>query len=242
MRATPWLMSASLLLAACAVDEFDASAHTSCPCIAGWRCDERTSTCVMLATGGHVDAGAEPDGGGSTEEDGGATQTGDGGGGGGMDGGTTLDSGPTGTDGGTVFDSGPLLSNCDGPFGSRLFCDGFESGDTSRWDGIVTGGAGAVTVVRSPIVHGRPRAARTRDARDISGRRVEGSLPDLRRFGPVASVVLLLPERGRLQHRGQLDGGVRLRVRHRRGDPVGIHEFPHAQLVEQLRAGRLGDR
>jgi hypothetical protein len=87
--------------------------------------------------------------GGTQETDGGGP--GDDGGGPGPDGGA--DGGVIDTDSGGGVDAGSG-TNCDGPFGDRLFCDGFESGDTSLWDGTDSDGFGSITVVGDPVYMG----------------------------------------------------------------------------------------
>jgi hypothetical protein len=56
------------------------------------------------------------------------------------------DAGPDRPDAPSV-DAGPDPSSCVTVHAGRSFCDGFESGDLSRWDGDRTPGASTVTVI-----------------------------------------------------------------------------------------------
>lgn len=132
--------------AACAVDPIDYSGR-ECPCITGWVCDEATRRCVPAdASTTGTDAAAPPmDGGPQRDAD------------------ELVDAGEVATDAGPPdsgppdagpTDAGPPSSRCDTVFAGRLFCDGFESGDTSRWDAEDTGGAGSITVVSDTVYMG----------------------------------------------------------------------------------------
>ena len=147
--------SLALSMLGCTVDAID-YAERECPCIDGWVCDETANVCVprtdasLPRTDGAMgvdapasmrDAGPRVDAG-TPDEDSGTSMVVDAG----HDAGAS-DSGPP--------DGGPPASRCETDFAGRLFCDGFESGDVSRWDGEEIGaGAGTVSVVTDIVYMG----------------------------------------------------------------------------------------
>ena len=155
MRSFPAALVLALSAGACVADAVDLT-ERECPCISGWVCDVAMNRCVPAADGRvtPMDGGVEPPMDTGVRRDAGGTDAG------GTDAGPP-DSGPP--------DAGPPASNCETVFSGRLFCDGFESGDTSRWDGEQTGGAGSITVVDDPVymgdsalrVQGNPGSGRT---------------------------------------------------------------------------------
>jgi hypothetical protein len=108
-------------------------------------CDERHGVCVPWDGGapgrdsgpGGIDGGEPGLDGASPDRSGG------------------FDGGPIGVDGGPGIDAPPPPGTaCDGPLGDRLFCDGFESGDTSEWDGTDNDGFGSTVVVDDIVYMG----------------------------------------------------------------------------------------
>lgn len=141
----------------CTVEPIDLEAR-ECPCVHGWVCDEVANVCVPATAGsdggapidafvrdGGVDAGVRLDAG--EGDDSGAPPIDSG----------PRDSGPrdSGPPDSGPPDSGPPPSRCATDFAGRLFCDGFETGDTSLWDGEeIEGGFGSATVVTDTVYMG----------------------------------------------------------------------------------------
>lgn len=137
-----WLawLALSALLCACTVSELDLEGRT-CPCVAGWTCDEAREICVRDVDAGAVDAGAIDAG----AVDAGAVDAG------------AVDAGAV--DAGAVdagaADGGAVDAGSD-PCGGALFCDGFESGDISAWTSTFLNGdpVPTATVVGAPVHSG----------------------------------------------------------------------------------------
>lgn len=122
------------VLAGCTVSELDLEGR-ACPCIAGWVCDESRDVCVRGDAGGSgFDAGT---GDASTPVDAGDRDAGD------------FDAGPE-------PDSGPVEAptGCDDVHADAVFCDGFESGDFSRWDDVTEPTDTSVTVTSDVVYRG----------------------------------------------------------------------------------------
>ncbi|MBX3272215.1 MAG: hypothetical protein KF729_18265 [Sandaracinaceae bacterium] len=156
---------ALIALAGCAVPDLDLEGRR-CPCVEGWVCDVARDVCVPV--GGVADAGTRDGGatdGGAT--DGGATD------GGAMDGGAmeagtdagALDAGDDAGADAASLDAGsdaaapdagppPPPSLCGTTHASREFCDGFDTGDLSRWTRSDTGVGGTVRAVTEPVYRG----------------------------------------------------------------------------------------